>query len=90
MRSKLIYMCKIDKSESDDNSELQSMGINAITIDNDDFDNVTIGVRFNTRVKLRMKSREERARLVRKASQKIHSSNLESVGSLSNSPSTEY
>ena len=66
--------------------------MNATTIDNDAFDDVATRVRFNTRVKSRVKAREERARSekARKALQKIRCRNLESVESSSNSPSIEY
>ena len=66
--------------------------MNTTTIDNNAFDGVATRVRFNTRVKSRVKAREERARLekARKALHKIPRRNLESVESSSNSSSYEY
>ena len=65
--------------DSNDDSESQSIDMNATTIDNDASDDVA----SRTRSKLIVKAREERARLdkARKRSQNISSRNLESVGS---------
>ena len=79
-----------DQSDSNDDSESQSIDMNATTIDNDASDNVA--TRTRSRVRLRAKAREERARLekARKRLQRIPGRNLESVESSSNSPSYEY
>ena len=78
-------------TRSNDDSESQSIDMNATTIDNDASDNVATRTRSRG-VRLRAKAREERARLekARKRLQRIPGRNLESVESSSNSPSYEY
>ena len=53
-----------DESDSNDDSESQSIDMNATTIDNDASDDVATRVRYNTCA--RAKAREERARSVRR------------------------
>ena len=76
------------ESDSNDDSESQSIDMNATTIDNNASDDAA----SRTRSKLIAKARKERARLdkAQKRSQNIPSRNLESVGSSYKVVSMEY
>ena len=67
-----------DENDNNDDCESQSISINTTTINNNALDDIAMRVKFNTRVKARVKAREERARSekARKALQKIRCCNI--------------
>ena len=96
----VVNRAENDDSDNSDDAESQSIDTNATTIDNHASDDVATCVRFNTRVKSKVKAREERTYIyihiymkkerAWKRLQRTRYRNLESVASSSTSSSSKY
>ncbi len=75
-----------DENDNNDDCESKSIAINATTNNNNAFDDIAMHVKFNTRVKARVKAREEK---VPQTLHKTRCCNSESVEYSSDSPSPE-